>query len=256
MSILRGYFEKNRGNHINKWDHYFEIYESWFEKFKNKPVVILEIGVYQGGSLDMWRHYFGEEAQIYGIDINPACKQFDTEHTKVLIGSQEDREFLRSVKEQIPEIDILIDDGGHTMSQQIVSFEELYSHIKMGGIYLCEDLHTSYWKNYGGGYKKPNSFIEYSKDLIDRLNAWHSKEKELQVDNFTKSTYSMHYYDSILVIQKGAREMPENISTGYKNLPEGSFHEAHKKEGSRIVSNKSRTLLREIKNKFNFFFSK
>src|SRR5690606_20965417 len=135
-------------------------YDFWFKKYQNKPIVLLEIGVYQGGSLNMWRDYFGDEAQIFAIDINPLCKQFETDKTKIFIGSQEDKEFLKYVKSQIPRFDILIDDGGHTMNQQIVSFEELYGHIKEDGIYMCEDLHTSYWKEYGGGYKNPNSFIE------------------------------------------------------------------------------------------------
>ena len=79
------------------------------------------------------------------------------------------------MKAKIPKIDILIDDGGHSMNQQIISFEELYSHIKEDGIYLCEDLHTSYWKTYGGGYKNKESFIEYSKNFIDYINAFHSE---------------------------------------------------------------------------------
>lgn len=163
MSHLQEYFNKNTGNCIHKWMHYFEIYEKWFEKYKNKPVVILEIGVYQGGSLDMWRDYFGKNAMIYAIDINPECKKFEKDNIRIFIGSQDDAVFLKSVKDQIPKLDILIDDGGHSMNQQIVSFKELYDHIKDDGLYVCEDLHTSYWKNYGGGYKKEKSFIEFSK---------------------------------------------------------------------------------------------
>ena len=199
MSELKSYFENHKGNSINKWMHYFEVYDFWFKKYKNKPLVILEIGVFQGGSLKMWRDYFGDKAQIIGIDINPECKQFESEKTKIFIGSQEDRTFLKNLKNQIPKIDILIDDGGHMMNQQIVAFEELYDHIKDDGIYLCEDLHTSYWDNYNGGYKNPDSFIEYSKNFIDQINAWHSREKDLKVDQFTRTTNSVHYYDSILI---------------------------------------------------------
>lgn len=233
MSELRTFFQENKANSINKWIHYFDIYESWFDKYKNKPVVILEIGVFQGGSLNMWRSYFGENAQIFGIDINPECKQFETEKTKIFIGSQEDRNFLKTVKKQIPKIDILIDDGGHYMNQQIVSFEELYGHIKEDGVYLCEDLHTSYWKNYGGGFKKQGSFIEYSKNLIDRLNAWHSREGQLNVDEFTRSTHSIHYYDSILVIKKGKQMQPVNEMRGQVVLAGESFKEAYQKEENR-----------------------
>lgn len=223
MSQFQDYFEKNTANCIHKWMHYFDIYDQWFKKYKNRPVVILEIGVYQGGSLNMWRDYFGKDAQIYAIDINPLCKQFETANTKIFIGSQEDREFLKYVKTQVPKFDILIDDGGHTMSQQIVSFEELYGHIKDEGIYLCEDLHTSYWTAYGGGYKKSSSFIEYSKSFIDYLNAWYAKDKRLVVNDFTRSTYALHYYDSILVIEKKIITQPEVKMTGKIIIPIENF---------------------------------
>lgn len=223
MPQLQTYFENNKTNCIDKWMHYFEIYDFWFKKYQNKPVVILEIGVYQGGSLNMWRDYFGEEAKIYAIDINPSCKQFEKKNTEIFIGSQEDSAFLKYVKKQIPEIDILIDDGGHTMNQQIVAFEELYGHIKDDGIYLCEDLHTSYWKIYGGGYKKKNSFIEYSKNFIDLINAWHAREKKLEINEFTKATYSLHYYSSVLVIQKKLMAAPSSKKNGEIIIPDEKF---------------------------------
>lgn len=115
-------------------------------------MTILEIGVFKGGSLQMWKHYFdaaNHNVKVYGIDINPDCKALEEENIEIFIGSQEDREFLRSVKEQIGKVDILIDDGGHTMDQQIITFEELFDLVSEDGIYLCEDLHTSYMEAYG-----------------------------------------------------------------------------------------------------------
>ena len=194
---------------ISKWIHYFNIYDRHFSRFRNKEVVILEIGVWHGGSLQMWKDYFGKNVKIYGIDINPKCKEFEEEGIEIFIGSQSDKKFLEKVKTQIPKIDILIDDGGHTMKQQITSFKVLFDHIKEDGVYLCEDLHTSYWVNWGGGYKRRGTFIEYSKKLIDYLNAWHSRQPfRLKVNEFTKSIDSLHYYDSVFVIEKGKREKP------------------------------------------------
>jgi hypothetical protein len=101
------------------------------------------------------------------------------------------------------------------MKQQINTFEELFPHIDENGIYLCEDLHTSYWWKFGGGYKRKNTFIEYSKNFIDYIHAWHSKQpKKLRVSEFTKSVSSLHYYDSILVIEKRPMSKPKNLSTG------------------------------------------
>jgi cephalosporin hydroxylase len=214
MNDLEIYFRKNDKRHINKWVHYFDIYDRHFNSYRNKEIVVVEIGVFQGGSLQMWKNYFGNRAKIYGIDIDPRCKSFEEENIEILIGSQSDRKFLREIKNQIPPIDILIDDGGHTMMQQIVTYEELFSHIKSDGVYLCEDLHTSYWLEFGGGHKRRGTFIEYSKNFIDYLNAYHSYQKSLQINDFTKSVDSIHYYDSIIVIEKRERAIPHTEQTG------------------------------------------
>jgi len=174
----------------------------------------MEIGVYQGGSLQMWKNYFGPKARIYGVDINPKCKSLEEEQISIFIGSQEERSFLRSLKSQIPKLDILIDDGGHRMKQQITTFEELYRHIDDVGVYLCEDLHTSYRRKRGCGYKKKGTFVEYSKNFIDYINAWHSEHKKLAVTEFTETTYSLHFYSSILVIEKRPIEKPYDLQTG------------------------------------------
>ena len=150
---LEVYFLSNRKRIIHKWRHYFEIYHRHFQRYIGKECVILEIGVSMGGSLQMWKNYFGDKAKIIGVDINPLCKEFEEENIRIFIGSQSDLQFLRELIHTIPKIDILIDDGGHTMEQQIVTFEELFDHINPDGVYLCEDMHTSYWEEYGGGLR-------------------------------------------------------------------------------------------------------
>jgi hypothetical protein len=164
----------------------------------------------------MWHSYFNGRATIYAIDINPECKKFETDNVKIFTGSQEDPAFLKNVKSTIPQIDVLIDDGGHTMKQQIITFNNLFDHVTENGIYICEDLHTSYWKNYGGGYKNKRSFIEFSKHLIDKLHAWHSKN--VPIDNITKSTHSLHFYDSVLVIEKRKMSMPTDVKSGTPSI--------------------------------------
>jgi cephalosporin hydroxylase len=214
ISDLEKYFRTNTGRLIHKYTHYFDIYDRHFKRFRDKEVVILEIGVSHGGSLQMWKDYFGKNAKIIGIDIDPRCKEFEEDNIKIFIGSQSDRNFLREVKKSIPMVDIIIDDGGHTMRQQRTSFEELFDHVKDDGVYLIEDLHTSYWALFGGGHKRKNTFIEYSKNFIDYLNAFNSEQKSLKVNTFTKSVDSLHYYDSILVIEKRLKEMACNERTG------------------------------------------
>ena len=211
---LARYFLDNPGRLIQKWHHYFEIYHRHFASFRGRAPVVLEIGVFQGGSLQMWKEYFGPGARIVGLDIDPRCSRFEEEQISVMIGDQADRGFLAEVRRRLPHIDIVIDDGGHTMPQQITSFEELYPHLQPNGVYLCEDIHTSYAPHYGGGYRRAGTFLEYGKGLIDRLYAWYSFEPEFAVDALTRSTYALHFYDSVLVVEKRPMKPPVQSTTG------------------------------------------
>ena len=212
---LAAYFFDNPGRLIHKWHGYFEIYHRHFAAFRGRSPVVLEIGVFHGGSLQMWRNYFGPGARIVGIDVDPRCRQFEEAQISVLTGDQQDRGFLAEVRRRLPHIDIVIDDGGHTMAQQITSFEELYPHLQPHGVYLCEDVHTSMMPEYDGGYRRPGTFLEYSKALVDRLYAWYSVEQEtFFVDDLTRSTYALHFYDSVLVIEKRPIEPPLHSMTG------------------------------------------
>jgi limonene-1,2-epoxide hydrolase len=221
MNDLEAWFRAHRGRRIHKWLHYFEIYDRHFARFRGKAPVVVEFGVSQGGSLQMWRDYFGPGTQLIGIDINPECRRFEEEGVRIVIGDQADRAFLRALRKTLPPIDILIDDGGHAMEQQIATYEELFAQVQPNGVYLCEDLHTSYWRRWGGGYRKRGSFIEYSKHWIDALHAWHSrKPKQLAVSDFTRTAHSLHYYDSVLVVEKRPMQPPTNEATGETLFPD------------------------------------
>ena len=106
------------------------------------------------------------------------------------------------------------------MLQQIVTFEELFDHIKDDGVHLCEDCHTSYFKSYGGGLRRKGTFIEYSKKLIDKLTAWHYKN---DIEEFTKTVKSICFYDSIVVIEKEIMEAPESLKVGEASFEECTF---------------------------------
>ncbi len=220
MKTLENYFfNQKKSLGLEKWHHYFDIYERHFNRYVNKKPIVLEIGVQRGGSLCMWNEYFGDGCTIYGIDISPECmnihKTLGLDNIHVEIGDQGDPVFWDRYLANKPKFDIVIDDGGHTCRQQIVTFEKIYDHIDKDGVYLCEDLHTSYWPNFGGGLNKKGSFIEYSKKFIDLLHAFHilnkerskiSKRKTLPLD-FRKKTNSIHYYDSIIVLEKKADDV-------------------------------------------------
>jgi len=152
---------------------------------------------------------------IYGVDLDPGCKAVEEERIAIRIGDQEDRAFLRQLRDEIGEIDIVIDDGGHTMGQQITTFEEMFPGLVSGGTYLVEDVHTSYWDSHGGGYRRPGTFVEYAKHLIDQLHAWHSRdEPRLEVDRYTRQIRGIHIYDSVVVFEKGRVKRPRRTRTG------------------------------------------
>lgn len=184
---------------IDKWLHYYRIYDRYFSTYRGTDVVFLEIGVFKGGSLQMWRDYFGEKATIIGIDIDEKCKVYEQGNIKIEIGLQEEPEFWEYIKNKYPRVDILLDDGGHRMNQQIVTFDCMFPFISDGGIYMCEDTHTSYMDGFGYEYGGKN-FIDYSKKFIDDMHAYYSPVLEQNYN--TEAMYSIHYYNSVVVIEK------------------------------------------------------
>lgn len=212
---LYEYFLNNPGRLIHKWLHYFAPYHRHLERFRGQAITLVEFGVFHGGSLQMWKHYLGARARVVGVDIDPACAGFEEDRVSVRIGDQEDRAFLRRLAAEFGPIDVVVDDGGHTMGQQIATFEALFPEMSDHGVYIAEDLHTSYWPEYAGGFRRPGTFIELAKALIDRLNAWHTKDPEaLSVDDFTLQAGSLHFYDSMLVVERKPFEVPRAIMTG------------------------------------------
>ncbi len=168
-------FTGNKNYIVHKWHHYIPLYDRYFAPFRGRPVRVLEIGVNRGGSLQLWRNYFGPEAIIYGIDIRPECAQYDGQSAQVRIGSQADPAFLESVVREMGGIDVVLDDGSHKMEHVRASLEILFPRLCDGGIYMIEDLHTAYWQGFGGGYRVPGNFFKYLRDVIDDMHHWYHK---------------------------------------------------------------------------------
>ena len=204
---LYAYFLAHRsGRLLDKWVHYFAVYHRHLERWRGRRPRVLEIGVYQGGSLDLWDHYFGPGATLVGIDIDEAAVRMADPSRTVVLGDQADPAFLRSVVERYGPFDIVIDDGGHTMEQQIVSIETLFPAVVDGGIYLVEDTHTSYWPSHGGGLRSDASFVEWAKARVDDLHAYHRDEPVHPV--WADQLGAVHWYDSLVVFDKELRSAP------------------------------------------------
>lgn len=176
-------------------------------------MTIFEIGCYKGGSLQLWKRWFGPRARIVGIDIDPNCATFEEPQIAVRIGNQADPHFLQRVIDEFGAPDIVLDDGSHIMEDINASFSFLYPRMSMSGVYMVEDLHTAYWPEFGGGLRNEASFIEISKSLIDELNA-HNTRGALRPTAFTESTVSINIYDSIIAFERGRRMETRAMMTG------------------------------------------
>jgi hypothetical protein len=213
-------FLTNRQRPVDKWKHYFPIYDRHFSRFANRDVVFVEIGCGEGGSLQMWKRYLGPHAVIVGIDVNPKCAEYAEDQINIRIGDQSDSAFLASIVEEFGAPDVVLDDGSHIMSDVNATFSQLYPIVTRSGVYMVEDLHTAYWEEWGGGLGRPDTFIERVKNLIDHLNADHIPEG-LPATEFTRTTLSMHIYDSVVVFEKGRHSRAMTIKTGGVPLETG-----------------------------------
>ena len=194
---------KNLKRESLKCDTYFQVYEEMFNKYVGKKMTFVEVGVLQGGSLFMWREYFGKDARIIGIDLHPNAKELEKHGFEIYIGSQSDKNFWRNFYTKVGKIDILLDDGGHVNDQQIVTLSESVNNINDDGIIMTEDVHTSYFKKFGNPSKY--SYINYSKYLIDVVNS-RFPETEIKKNNFRNKIYSISFYESIVAIKINSKK--------------------------------------------------
>lgn len=208
---------------VHKWHHYFDIYTKYFERYRNRPITMLEIGVFRGGSLRMWKEYFHPDSTIVGIDIDKSCQAHEIadQNVFVRIGSQADPTFLASVNGEFGPFDIILDDGSHKTHHQIISFGALFREaLKDGGCYMVEDVHTNYWIKH---VDSPETFIDLSKQMVDMLHEpyFDRKEtefrhqhpdalKELELSYLSANLDSISFHDSIVVFDKKKQNLPKS----------------------------------------------
>lgn len=197
----------------HKWHHYLSVYHHHLARFRDTPVRLLEIGVHNGGSLQMWRRYLGPRAIIHALDNNPDCAAIDDPDVTVHIGSQDDAARLHAIVEAMGGVDVVIDDGSHKWTHQIATFEALYGKVSERGVYICEDTHTSYWPEYGS---EGASFVDHARARVDQLHAWYSLAEKAPDAAFARQTRSVTFYDSQVVFEKEPRLRPRNTFVGQR----------------------------------------
>jgi len=213
---LHKLFIDHAGKTLYKWMHYLTIYERHFGRFVGKSPVVLEFGVSNGGSLEIWREWFGPGTKVIGVDIEPICSYYAGKDIEIFTGSQADPGIIEAILQKYPVIDIVVDDGSHRMEDMKASFNLLYHRMSPTGVYAVEDTHTCYLddekEKWGGGLKDPDSFMEFVKDLIDLMHAHWTKDR-LQWTSFTHQTDSINIYDSIVVFERREQAARQCLQT-------------------------------------------
>jgi SAM-dependent methyltransferase len=207
-----------------KHSNYFWIYDNLLNRFQGTGLVFLEVGVLNGGSLFMWREYFGDNAKIIGIDNNPEALKWKEHGFEIFIGDQSNEAFWDEVLKSVGELDVVLDDGGHTYLQQIVTVNKLLPRISENGLIIIEDTHTSYANGFGS---KKYSFIKYMFKIVNEINLNHFKgEDEARI----KYISSISFFESIVAL-KINREIANTKSAPVSNngISGGAFDMRHSK---------------------------
>tara|TARA_Y100000741_G_scaffold297947_1_gene238934 strand:+ start:1620 stop:2444 length:825 start_codon:yes stop_codon:yes gene_type:complete len=182
-----------------KHSNYFEIYDEILNKYQNKKITIVEIGILNGGSLFMWKNYFKKKARIIGIDLNPKAKKWQKYGFEIFIGDQSNINFWEYFFKKVGKVDIIIDDGGHTNKQQIITVNETIPYIKKGGVLIIEDVHASYMTKFSNPSKY--SLINFCKKLVDQINYKSNLINYKKINNLQKRLFSIEFFESIVVFK-------------------------------------------------------
>ncbi|RUY57908.1 glycosyltransferase [Mesorhizobium sp. M7A.F.Ca.CA.001.09.2.1] len=229
---LRDLYDAHRGKVSDKWSIYLSTYDHIFSEYRDRPVRILEIGVQNGGSLEIWQKYFPNAEIIVGCDVNLACGNlvFDSRKIKIAVGDANTDQTERDIMSMSEKYDIIIDDGSHLSSDIIRSFARYFPHLSEGGMYIAEDLHCSYWQEFEGGLYDPLSSMSFFKRLLDVVNHEHWGLDRRRVDALATfadrhqvafdeaslaSVHSVEFLNSLCIVTK--LPIPENV-LGARNV--------------------------------------
>ena len=231
-------FLSNNFHECHKWSHYLAIYEKHLSRFSNKNPVLLEIGVRRGGSLELWKKYFGESSTVIGVDIDKSCSELQDNGFDIYIGDQSDQGFLEEILNNHPTLDIVIDDGSHIASDIIKSFEYLYKRMSPNGIYIIEDVSSEILSN-----DHTISLSDYFQEIVSQINLGFVEQSFLnEADevaqkypevpekiahsglarmrpptHITSTTSSICFYPNMIILEKAPQSIRTSIKTAGMN---------------------------------------
>lgn len=178
-----------------KHSTYFHVYDSLFSRFRGEPITFVEIGVLSGGSLHMWRDYFGPDARIIGIDLSEDARKWESDGFEIFVGNQSDPGFWSNFFSKVGAVDVLLDDGGHTYLQQITTCLEAADFIKDGGLIVVEDTHTSQMSGFGF---RGHSFFRWAKK---ELTSVQNRFSSLRARGWSEKVWSVEFFESIVAFK-------------------------------------------------------
>jgi hypothetical protein len=185
-----------------KYDTYFIAYEALLEKYRDKKITLVEIGIFNGGSLFMWREFLGPKARIIGIDLNPDALEWRKYGFEIYIGDQGEEKFWEDFFHKIGPIDVLIDDGGHTNTQQVITTHHAITNVRDGGIIIVEDVHASYFREFGN--PSSFSFINFAFRIVDGINSRAFALRDIY-RNYSSRVYSVSFFESMVAFHVDSR---------------------------------------------------
>lgn len=201
-ATLRQLYEQHEGKLSDKWSIYLTEYDRLFSEYRESQVRLLEIGIQNGGSLEIWSKYFSQARNIVGCDINQDCAKliYNDLRIAVVVGDANSDESERAITSISPQFDLIIDDGSHVSGDIIRAFVRYFPRLVDGGLFIAEDLHCSYWKDFQGGLFNPVSSIAFFKRLADILSYEHwgvPAARKYILESFSKK-YNFHIDEEVL----------------------------------------------------------
>lgn len=237
----------HHGKVSDKWSLYLREYDRIFGPYRTQKVSLLEIGIQNGGSMEIWPRYFPAAEKFIGCDIDPECARLRYDDPRVVVVTADANldQTEHYIIAQASAFDIIIDDGSHRSSDIVKSFVRYFPYLKQGGVFVAEDLHCSYWSEFEGGLVDPTSSIRFFQLLADIVNYEHwgiararadllaMFEQQYQVrfdEALLSQIHSIEFINSICVIHKAPVQdnvLGERLIVGEEELVASNVKEYH-----------------------------
>ena len=218
MGLLKDLYQKHSGKVSDKWTIYLDKYDKKLNPYQKHQVKLFEIGILNGGSLEIFSKYFLNAELILGCDIDEKCKElnFVEPNIKLVVGDVNNEKIKNEIIRH-SKFDIILDDGSHNSDDVVKTFCNYFNYLKNEGLYIIEDLHCSYWREHKGGLFYPTSSINFFKKLVDIINYEHwgiEKKKDWLLRGFSEnykiiikditldSIHSIEFVNSLCFIKK------------------------------------------------------